>query len=98
MLISVSSVVAASWQEKPVASCCDCNPQLERLPVSVDAAGSAKHWSLTTLREKLIKIGAKVVRYAKFQLSEVAAPRGFFVAILERIQRFGVPLLLFRTR
>jgi len=23
-----------------------------------------KHWSLTTLREKLIKIGAKVVRHA----------------------------------
>jgi hypothetical protein len=34
-----------------------------------------KHWSLTTLREKLIKIGAKVIRHAKyvsFQLAEVA--------------------------
>ncbi len=38
-------------------------------------------WSLTTLREKLIKIGAKVVRHAKtvtFQLTEVAAPRALF--------------------
>ena len=37
-----------------------------------------KHWSLTTLREKLIKIGAKVVSHAKavtFQLAEVAVPR-----------------------
>jgi hypothetical protein len=24
-----------------------------------------KHWSLTTLREKLIKIGARVVRHAR---------------------------------
>ena len=55
---------------------------------------SVKHWSLTTLREKLIKIGAKVVRHAKyvmFQMAEVAVPRELFVAILERIRRFGVP-------
>ena len=25
-----------------------------------------RHWSLTTLREKLIKIGAKVTRHAKY--------------------------------
>ncbi len=55
---------------------------------------SVKHWSLTTLREKLIKIGAKVVRHSKyvtFQMAEVAVPRELFAAILERIQRFGVP-------
>src|SRR5262249_25751926 len=49
-----------------------------------------KHWSLTTLREKLIKIGAKVVRHAKavaFQLDEVAVPRALFAAILARIGR-----------
>src|SRR4051812_10350306 len=35
-------------------------------------------WTLTTLRAKLIKIGAKVVRHAKaitFQMAEVAVPR-----------------------
>ncbi len=51
---------------------------------------SVKHWSLTTLREKLIKIGAKVVthsRYVIFQMAEVAVPRWLFRAILERIQR-----------
>jgi hypothetical protein len=53
---------------------------------------SVKHWSLTTLREKLIKIGAKVVhhaRYVTFQLAEVAIPRGLYGAILERIRRFA---------
>ncbi len=35
-------------------------------------------WPLTTLREKLVKIGAEVVshgRYVTFQLAEVAVPR-----------------------
>jgi hypothetical protein len=47
-------------------------------------------WTLTTLREKLIKIGAKVVCHAKavtFQLAEVAVPRALFAAILARIGR-----------
>ena len=55
---------------------------------------SVRHWSLTTLREKLIKIAAQVVRHAKyvmFQLAEVAVPRELFAAILERIKWFGVP-------
>ena len=42
---------------------------------------AVEHWSLTTLREKLIKIGAKVVshgRYVTFQLAEVAVPRELF--------------------
>ncbi|UCE59354.1 MAG: transposase, partial [Phycisphaerales bacterium] len=55
---------------------------------------SVKHWSLTTLREKLIKIGAKVVThsgYLIFQMAEAAVPRELFAAILDRIQRFGVP-------
>ena len=48
------------------------------------------HWSLTTLREKLVKVGAKVVRhgrYVTFQLAEVAVPRTLFADILERIDR-----------
>jgi hypothetical protein len=49
-----------------------------------------KGWTLTMLREKLIKIGAKVIAHAKyitFQLAEVAAPRKLFTGILERIAR-----------
>ena len=52
------------------------------------------HWSLTTLREKLIKIGAKVVlhaRYVIFQMAEVAMPQWLFRAILERIRRLKPP-------
>jgi len=55
---------------------------------------SVKHWSLTTLREKLIKIGAKVVthaRYVIFQMAEVAVPKQLFRAILERIRRLRRP-------
>jgi hypothetical protein len=40
--------------------------------------------SLTNLKEKLIKIGAKVVRhgrYVAFQMAEVALPRHLFVDI-----------------
>jgi hypothetical protein len=51
---------------------------------------SVKHWTLTTLREKLVKIGAKVVSHAKylvFQLTEVAVPRKLFAPILDRIAR-----------
>jgi hypothetical protein len=47
-----------------------------------------EHWSLTTLREKLVKIGAKVVshgRYVTFQLAEVAVPRDLFRKILRLI-------------
>jgi len=54
---------------------------------------------LTTLRDKLIKIGAKVVRHARyvtFQLAEVAVPRELFRAILDRICALGLfsPLLV----
>ena len=53
-----------------------------------------RHWSLTTLREKLIKIGAKVTRHSKyvtFQLAEVAVTRNLFAAILNRITRLALP-------
>jgi hypothetical protein len=49
-----------------------------------------EHWSLTTLREKLIKTGARIVRHARyvtFQMTEVAVPRALFEQILGRIAR-----------
>jgi len=63
---------------------------LRRLALS----NGVKHWSLTTLRDKLIKIGAKVVttaRYVVFQMAEVAISRRLFHAILERIRRLRLP-------
>ena len=48
------------------------------------------------LREKLVKIGARIVRhgrYVVFQLAEVAVPRALFAEILRRIDglRCGPP-------
>ena len=51
---------------------------------------SVRHWTLTTLREKLIKIGAKVVRHSRkiiFQMAEVVVPRELFRTILTAIDR-----------
>lgn len=52
-----------------------------------------EHWSLTTLREKLVKIGARIVRhgrYVVFQLAEVAVPRALFASILRRIRKLAL--------
>ena len=43
-----------------------------------------KDWSLASLKEKLIKIGAKIVshgRYVAFQMAEIAIPRNLFAEI-----------------
>ena len=47
-----------------------------------------RDWSLTSLKEKLIKIGAKVIshgRYVAFQMAEVAIPKTLFADILRLI-------------
>jgi len=52
------------------------------------------HWSLTSLREKFVKIGAKVVshgRYVVFQMAEAAVPRQMFQDILTLIARLRPP-------
>ena len=53
-----------------------------------------KDWSLTSLKEKLIKIGAKVIshgRYVAFQMAEVAIPRTQFADILRLIAELRPP-------
>jgi hypothetical protein len=53
-----------------------------------------KDWSLASLREKLIKVGAKVVshgRYVSFQMAEVAVSRQMFTDILMLIARLQAP-------
>jgi Transposase DDE domain group 1 len=55
-----------------------------------------KEWSLTSLKEKLIKIGAKVVshgRYFAFQMAEVAIPRNLFADILRLIAELRPPVV-----
>ena len=51
---------------------------------------TVKHWSLTSVKEKLVKIGAKIVthaRYVTFQMAEVAVPRLLFAEILHLIRK-----------
>ena len=70
------------------ALACNLANFLRSLPLEVE------HWSLTTLCEKLAKIGARIVRhgrYVVFQLAEVAVPRVLFAAILRRIDRLRGP-------
>jgi hypothetical protein len=55
---------------------------------------AAEPWSLTSLRDKLIKIGAKVVshgRYVTFQMAEVAVSHQMFQEILSLIARLRAP-------
>ena len=56
--------------------------------------GPIRDWSLTSLKEKLIKIGAKVIshgRYVAFQMAEVAIPRHLFADILRLIAELRPP-------
>ena len=53
-----------------------------------------RNWSLKTMREKLMRIGANVMRHSKyacFQLAEVAVTRKLFAAILDRMARLASP-------
>ena len=55
---------------------------------------TAEPWSLTSLRERVIKIGAKVInhgRYVTLQLAEVAVSRQMFADILMLIARLRAP-------
>jgi hypothetical protein len=55
---------------------------------------AAEPWPLTSLREKLIKIGAKMVghgRYVTFQMAEAAVSRQTFAEILSLIARLRAP-------
>ena len=51
-------------------------------------------WSLTSLRERLVKTGTRLVchaRYAVFQFAEAAVPRAVFEGILDRINSLRDP-------
>jgi hypothetical protein len=49
---------------------------------------AVSHWSMTTLRDRLVKIGAKIVRHGRsitFQMAEVMVSRDLFQQILDSI-------------
>ena len=51
-------------------------------------------WTLTSLRERVIKTGTRLVRharYAVFQFAEAALPRAMFAGVLELINRLRGP-------
>ena len=88
-----------SWK-KPRLSCCSFAANAVRLQLHALAYNLAnfmrtlalpekvKHWSLTSLQEKLVKIGAKIVahaRYVTFQMAEVAVPSQLFEEILRMV-------------
>ncbi len=87
---------ATKWTRLSCRKFCDnaVRPQLHALAYNLANFMRAlalpkevEHWSLTTLREKLVKIGSKVVRhgrYVTFQLAEVAVSRDLFGNILTR--------------
>ena len=69
----------------PAASCARLQPRQMRTLATPEPI---KDWSLTTLKEKLIKIGAKVISHGRivaFQMAEVAIPRQMFQEILRLI-------------
>ena len=55
---------------------------------------AVKQWSLTTLRERLVKIGARIVRHGRsvvFRMAEVMVPRGMFREILAAVAALRPP-------
>ena len=67
---------------------------LANFPRTLALPDGIEKWSLTSLREKLVKIGAKLVvhgRYMTFQMAEVAEPRQLFQDILLLIARLRAP-------
>jgi Transposase DDE domain group 1 len=56
---------------------------------------AVKRWSMPTLRDRLVKIGAKVVRHRRsaiFQKSEVIVTRTLFQQILTAVLALSSPL------
>ena len=54
------------------------------------------HWSMITLRDRLVKIGAKVVRHGRsitFQMVEVVVSRDWLLQILDAVAALRPPPL-----
>jgi Transposase DDE domain group 1 len=70
---------------------CNCMPlaySLASFPRTLALPEAVRHWSMTTLRDRLVKIGARIVRQGRsisFQMAEVMVPRRMFQQILAAI-------------
>ena len=81
-------MLSAPGRDAAFLSPCRCVTELPEALRSAVSVG--REFGRDALRDKLIKIGAKVVRHARyvtFQLAEVAIPRRLYREILERIRR-----------
>lgn len=81
-------------QRGPAPASCPGSYNLANFMRTLALPNEVAHWSLTTIREKLVKIGAEVVargRYVTFQMAEVAVPHDLFQDILRRIDRLRRP-------
>src|SRR3954447_7058643 len=78
------SIAPSSFQEEQNAR----HHKQFKLEQALILPDEVERWSLTTLREKVVKIGAKVIahaRYTVFQMAEVAVPRELFRCMLDLI-------------
>ena len=105
--LSVGSMFASNQPENPCAKIpssdvggidlaqWDCAPWRRREAKRTLALPKAvEHWPLTSLREELVKIGAKVVshgRYVTLKLAEVAVSRALFAQVLGLIANLRAP-------
>jgi hypothetical protein len=74
--------------QRPAAPAARASLHLANFLRTLALPEEVEHWSLATLRDKLVKIGARVVRhslYVVFQLAEAAVPQELFAEILHRI-------------
>ena len=58
------------------------------IPARMALPAEVAQWSLSTLRDRLVKIGAKIVRHGRsitFQMADVMVPRTLFQKILAAI-------------
>jgi hypothetical protein len=66
-----------------------CTTESQRLNLNpLTWTSPCEDWSLSSLKEKLIKIGARVISHGRsidFQMAEVAIPRQLFQEILRLI-------------
>ncbi len=90
------AIMPLALRRRGAASASCARLQSRQPPAHAGHPEPIKDWSLTSLREKLIKIGAKVVssgRYIAFQMAEVAIPKNLFADILRLIAELRPPPL-----
>ncbi|MFI5020694.1 MAG: transposase [Alphaproteobacteria bacterium] len=88
--LTCCSLAAKAVRLEPHALACN----IANLKQALALPEAVAHWSLTSVKEKLIKIGAGIVRhgrYAIFQMADVAVPRELLQEVLWLIAELRSP-------